>query len=373
MGGNNYNDEIIMKKHKWQALRCDYTKEIIAEMIQLTENNKEDSFVATEAFFKWQYIDTPAGRAIIWLAIDDKCKIIGQVCFLPIRVKLKDEDVLGAYALNILVDSASRNKGIFAVLARKAFDEMQNSNIKVVYGFPNKFAYPTWIKRTSFKDLGVIPDLIKIININRFVRKKISNGLIRTLISLIYKVFLLSLHKNKPKDLQVQRIEEFNDNFNASWTLQSKDYKNMIVRSKDYLNWRYFYCPTRKYEVFCCKNNKNEIQGYVVLRIISEGGLNVGWIVDIFSGISKSGEKASEVLIIEAQKYFIMQNVDIVRCVVSENSIGFKALRKNGFLRTPRTFKLWPIKIIMNIFDNKYVGEQLVDHWFFTLGDNDAI
>ncbi|MFA4905544.1 MAG: GNAT family N-acetyltransferase [Candidatus Margulisiibacteriota bacterium] len=368
----HYTDEMIMEKYRWHASRCGYSNEEIHGMRQLAEQNQGNSELTNEDYLRWLYLENPAGKAIIMLAKDNN-KVIGQVVFLPIKIRFRGKEITGSCAMNVLTDVTHRNKGIFAVLARKAFVEMQKSNIKVAYGLPNNYAYPTWIKRTKFKDIGIIPDLIKILNPEKYVGQKIQNVFMSKIIGLLCRLIFISKRRKLIKQLYLREANRFDAAFDRLWENNSAFQVNGVVRRKEYLNWRYFSCPSREYKVFYCANTKDEVQAYIVLRTVADNNQLVGWIIDIYSSISDMGRVASEILVSHAIEYFKSHNVDLIRSVVSNKSPGYKALRRNGFWRTPRIFKPWPIKIIMSHLADERIEKDNLDHWYFTLGDNDAL
>jgi len=365
------NDDKIARKMGWEAAKCVYSPEEIEGMRLLGENNKLGSEVSDTGFLKWQYLENPAGSAVIWLA-KAHSEIIGQVAFIPVRARLQGKEVPGAFAVNVITDSRYRNKGVFAILARKAVKDLTASGTKLMYGLPNQAAYPTWIKRTGLRDVGALQDFIKVISWDAILSKKAGNPILRKVLSLLLRPLFFSLRQKPDRNWTVEEIKMFGAEFDTFWEKNSQDYGNCVIRSSQHLNWRFTDCPVRDYSVLAARM-KGELKGFVVLRTMTMTGLKTGWIADIFAARSKEGSKALRLLAKEAEDHFGRQKVEVIRCRTTRISAAYTALPLSGFRKVPFFLMNWPTRMILLCFpgDNRQV--PAADGIYLTMGDNDYI
>ncbi|NQU17139.1 MAG: GNAT family N-acetyltransferase [Candidatus Saganbacteria bacterium] len=367
-------DEKLMRRFKWEASHSDLSSQDFIGMQKLAQVNwGNESDLSSREFLNWQYLDNPAGKAIVWLAKEnDNNTIVGQVVFLPMRFNFRGKEILGACAANVLIDVKFRNKGVFAILARKAVAQIKNSSIKFIYGLPNNLAFPTWIKRVGFRNLGVIPDLIYVLNFEKLLQSKFCNNILKKMLVLLGKAYYLNLMPGKDPNYNVYNLTAFDEKIDNLWKKGHLCSDSICVRRKDYLNWRYFSCPTRDYKILAV-NFRGELQAYVVLRIVTDSSLKVGWIVDLFSSSTRIGSRGMGILINAAIDHFRGNGVDIVRSIVSRGSRGFCSLRKNRFLPVPKFLKKWQTEIILHPLLGEMDVAESLNNYYFTLGDNDAI
>jgi len=363
-------DMKVLKRIKWEPRRSDLSHNDLVAMAQLADRIQPGSSLSDLGRLEWQYLNNPAGKAIVWKA-EDKGLVVGQVAFLPVKIWIDGRERSAACAANILTDVNYRNKGVFAILAQKAVLEMKDAGIDLLYGLPNPSAYPTWIKRAGFIHVGDISDYLKLINPEKIFSKKIGNPLLLGIISFIAKAVFFIRQPARLNGLVIKELSGFDDDFSDLWKRSCSGIKRSIVREKEHLNWRYVSCPVRNYKIFSAYL-KDRLIAFVVLRTVDDTGIKTGWIVDMFFDQTKVGVKALKNLITHSERYFRESGVDMVRAAVSGCAGTRAALISSGFLRAPRFFKPWPIKVIMNILGPMELTKNVLSSFYLTLGDNDS-
>lgn len=136
----------------------------------------------------------------------------------------------------------------------------------------------------------------------------------------------------------------------------------MVLRDKDYLNWRYISHPTRNYNIYRAIE-KDEMKGFIILRKTKLMGFNCAVIVDLLS----IDEKALHVLIERGISYSKDEKVDLVCFMVPKTHKYYKIFKKCGFFRSPKTFRfmIYPHENKKELLDPK--------NWYVTWGDTDVI
>jgi len=215
-------------------------------------------------YWKWMFLDNPAGRASIWVA-EDKGSIIAHYALIPVRVCVGDTEAIYAEAINIAVHPMYQGKGIFPFLVRKA-----KSHAKIVYSFPNKKSLPIFIHKLGWKQKETLDQLLYIIDAAKLARRK---GKHFFLMKLITK----KPHISSNSSILLRKITTFDKKTTSLWKKISKS-DIITVRDQAYLSWRFIKNPTANYTIYRAEKN-NEITGYIVLKT---NGIT-GTVIDILS------------------------------------------------------------------------------------------
>jgi hypothetical protein len=90
--------------------------------------------------FKWEFIDSPFGKAIYVVAVDDsytsEVKIVGIQCAIPIElIHSGGAKILTAKSEDTLVDPGYRGQKIFERMYDLLFEECRGAGIKYIWGF----------------------------------------------------------------------------------------------------------------------------------------------------------------------------------------------------------------------------------------------
>ena len=374
-----------MKKYKWKAQSFDFSnKKDMEGIINLVRSHYDNVDESYPEYFQWEYIDNPAGKAIIWVAKHND-EIVGQYVINLLKVKIGEEIRRGSIVIKTLTRKDFERKGIYVCLANKAFEVCREKGIDLSYGFSNPKVYKANVKRLGFVDIGKVPLLIIPLNIKKLVEQHIQNKIYIKLLTpcipilsisynFIFKVLSLKNKIVEYKRIFVNEVNRFDGQINIFWEKIKMKYKNIVVRDKEFLNWRYFKNPRRRYKVFIAENNRKEIISYMVLRISYVNKLKVGYIVDILSNEEKLGNIGCSLLIGKAVEYFKRKSVMIAGCLMLSNKVYFSLLRRHGFLICPKRFEPQPFTFHVKLYTPELAGILYkLDNWLITMGDYDVV
>ena len=118
---------------------------------------------------------------------------------------------------------------------------------------------------------------------------------------------------------------------------------------------------------------KNELKGYIVLKIEERFDLTIGLIVDIIT--DPSNVVYQNYLIRYAILYFKKEKVDIISAIMFPHWRYYKSLIRNKFFKI---FKiLFPEEVHFGVRTNsKTIDFQLIKNpknWYLTWGDTDVV
>jgi GNAT superfamily N-acetyltransferase len=324
-----------MKEHGWsvRAYR-EGDEEGIYELYQAVYPSKQPERDRWMRWWRWMYRTGPAGNGQIWVA-DHSGRIVGQYPTIFTQIKVKNEILKVSQNIDLMTHPDYRHQGISQTLEKKALDELGKQEIHLTIGFPNKAAY-FGHKKAGWFDIASMKVTLKPLNWKNTIRLKIKNRLLSGLLAagaaLVFNRIPLRTHQARQTDgLVVSQITSFDERFDRLWTRVSGQYPIIMVRNKDYLNWR-FCTPGSSYLILTIEE-ADEVRGYLVLR---EKTLRSKKVSIIFDTIAES-EEIMHRLISEAVGICQRKGIDCIVYNLIAGRTYHRVLKSNGFIFPPFT------------------------------------
>jgi GNAT superfamily N-acetyltransferase len=133
-------------------------------------------------FWKWEFMDGPDGKALLYLAEDGE-KLAGHFADIPRRFSVNGEVSLGTLSLDLMVHPDYRRKGIFAEMGRYAAQRVKEEKGLFMTAFPIRKETIGGLLKIGWKVVGELPVLVYPLRfrgiVNRYLHTKtccISNG-----------------------------------------------------------------------------------------------------------------------------------------------------------------------------------------------------
>jgi len=341
----------------------------ILELWKATYPEKEYDRKGWLRWWHWMYKENPAGPGRIWLAEHDG-RVAGQYSIVPVKMKIADEIINGAQSLDTMTHPNYRHQGIFETLAKETYRQAGKEGIHVVYGFPNEFSYPGFIKKLSWFDICSLQVMIKPLNWGNALRLKINNKLLLKLGAIAGNFIQQTIYRTPKapvmKDLMIIQISSFDDRIDEFWDEVSNQYKIMIVRNKDYLNWRYS-APEANYSIFVAEK-ANKICGYLVLEDKIQGGIKISHIFDLIA----QSEEVMHCLASRAIEHCQQNKVDIISYSLIASEAYYRVLKRNGFISLP----FIKGECFCAFSNSLHISKAFLEDpksWFAQIGDSDSI
>jgi GNAT superfamily N-acetyltransferase len=304
----------------------------IFELVKVVWGGKVPTKERWAKGWSWMNIDNPAGASIIWLAPHDSM-LVGQYPLVMENIKIGEKIVMGAQIADTMTHPEYRRQGIAFVLGKKALSQLRNEDGACVIGFPTPQAYKLHMK-SGWIDICAFQIMVKPLNINSIFRSYLPHNKVLLKIStgigsLILKILTMNEKSSRDDELMVTKISYFDDRFDNFWKRISNDYDIIIVRNKEYLNWRYVDVPNTDYSIYVAEKKK-EICGYVVLGCYKRGDLMLGFIYDIIAPLNQ--EEVLHCLMSKAVDHFREEKVDAIFSEMVVPKIYRRIFIKNGFI-----------------------------------------
>lgn len=323
----------------------------------------------TLEYWRWKYCQNPQGflEKLIWVA--EEKDLVGHYAIIGAKLKLGDTCVLGAQSVDTATHPNHRRRGIFKDLAITVYEHASQIGIHMVYGFAAGASLRGFIKRLGWKVACPVPVLVYPLNFKKVAALKSPNRLLRRLTVLWLKIEAKLRRRDraisKVSEGRVMRISSFDERFDLFWEDIKHEYHNIVVRDKDYLNWRYTLEPEHEYAIFAVHKG-GKILGFTVVGISEGQNMRIG---NILEALCLSGHDEEFLRLIETGISWLKQrHADIVRCWMPDWHRYWRLLRKYGFRRYKTDLTLI-VRSVMSGSLSKTLFQRTL--WFFTLGDSD--
>lgn len=322
-------------------------------------------------WWKWMYMDNPAGDSRIWV-VDHNGKIVGSRLVILVKMEIAGGTVMASQNIDLMTHPDYRRQGIFSALEKKSFNQLKEEGIPITYSFPSNMSYPGYMKSRLFFDTNALQVMINPLNLENVLKRRIKNKFLLKIYTVIGYLFInIFYREKKPPEvdgLTLTKISSFDDRINDYWKKISNDHEIIVVRDKDYLNWKYVDVPDVDYTIYLAEEDE-EIRGYIVFGCAKQDQLS-GYIIDVIAPLDRP--EIIHSLLSKAIKYFKEERADVIFCKMIADKLFYKIFRKNGFVFSRFIIKS---RFIVRINSPKISEAYLKDkkNWFIQLGDSDFI
>lgn len=320
----------------------------------------------TPAFWEWEFLNSPDGRGLIYLAEYQK-EIVGHFADLPRRFLIHGELSLGTLSLDLMVHPDYRRKGMFLQLGRYAAQRVQEMGGQFMTAYPIRRETIRGLKKVGWVEVERLPVLVYPLRFRGILQRYLPffpiSFLMGGLARVIYNIFWRKRKKGPwGKGLEVQEVMDMDHLFESFFEKTKAFFKHLGVRDRIYMTWRYFQHPTRTYKMYRALQ-KGEMRGFIILRKVNLLGFNSAVIVDMIA----LDENTLVSLVDRGIAFSQRERVDLLGFMVPESHPYYTLLKRQGFLRSPKTFRFM---IYSHQRDSKLLAPK---QWYVTWGDTDVI
>ena len=313
----------------------------------------------------WEYKENPLDKDI-WI-VEHNGQIVACHAHVPINLKVGKKIFKSCIAVDHMTHPNFRRRRLQWKIGDIAHDELRKAGIYFSYYFPGE-VFHKHRRRGAQYEVYKIPVMMKILDTNEILRELTGSRFLSKVLSVwlnpTISIFFRSKKSSIIEDLKITEITHFDDRINDFWKNVSRYFGIIVVRNKEYLNWRYFKRPDSNFKVLLAEEDE-KILGYIVFSSKDEKGFIVDLLVDphridvIQSLVSTAVEQLRE------------EKVHRIVCWMLKNNPYYKVLRANGFI--PYSSK-YPFGV--TIYSPSNVPVEFVknpNNWYLTLGDTDGI
>ncbi len=322
-------------------------------------------------YYEWKCYKNPILPGEMWLA-EDGDKIVAIKNVTPKMMKALGNITTVAEMGDTFTHPDYQRRGIFTTLSKAARESIINKGISLIYNIPNKdTSLPGYIKKLNHVPVPIkLRSLVHIINSKQPLKARLRSRLLASAFSPVIDtvsraIFRIGMRGVTKSDVLIYAEPGFPDDINTLWEQVSNNYDVMLVRTKDYLEWRYVTNPDT-YSILIARNRDGAILGYMVNKISLFESIPKGFICDFLT--IEDDPNVLKKLLSTSLRDFYHRKVSRVSVWVVKGSFYDRILVKLGFL--PHA-----VAVPLMCYKNE-LGSQIVSHayrWHFTLGDSDGI
>jgi GNAT superfamily N-acetyltransferase len=297
--------------------------------------------------WKWLFEDNPYidERGLpIWIA-EHEGRIVGQMCAMPIELRIDGEPHPAAWAIDLVVLPECRGQGLGNRLHEAAVEHsgilmkltMAASTRRMAEraGCLNLAPLPMYFRPARMTARAVREYLLKRTERRPWLRRIAHIGTryahldlpIAAVINLRSRLRGLG-RRPAPSRTEVLEKQEFDADFDEIERLTSGGFGVTVARSPRFLRWRFRSLGGLRYRAFVARRDGQPL-GYVVLRHPDPIERQAGVIVDLVC--APEDQQTAEDLLRFAVDFFGAGVAGIV-CSLPEREFG-SSLRRSGFLR----------------------------------------
>ena len=230
-------------------------------------------------YFRWMYLQNPAGRAWVYCA-RHRGKLISTFAMAPKFVKLGDTVVRCGKTMDMFTDPNYQGLGLMSKLALQVFDAAKRDGLEMWYVTPSANSYPIFVKKWGYIENFEVVFLNKILNpdaiIQAMVKPRWAAPAVAGLAAGLNR--LLHVFKRDASPYEVSVMDRFGEETDTLWEQSRNRYRVMLVRDSSYMNWRYVSNPDSYIKLLFKRNGS--VCGLLILKQTIRGGMKVGEIVD---------------------------------------------------------------------------------------------
>lgn len=302
-------------------------------------------------YWKWKYLANPGGPAVIRVATSAN-KVVGHVAAIPRYMHSGSRILRVAVLVDAMTHPAYRRIGIFRRLATEIGNDLIDSAFDAVVAFPTRA-----LAKRIFGDMGwrdIAPRAI-FINPRNILARPSGSGL-----------FARAREHCAPAT-EIRAITRVTDAIAALWTIGNQCQGPALIRSVEYLNWRYCGIGSRRYRILTAVQH-GAPRAAVVATKRRQSGLAMGMILELAH--ARGEESALEELLRVASRA-----APVTACLIQpplRSLLG--ALSNSGFRSVPSALAGRSLSLCFDTLGSPdaFPAESCRQS-YFTLGDSDAL
>jgi len=284
--------------------------------------------------WKWKFLDNPINKIYVTVA-HDKGRIVGSQHGTLVKIKMGDDIHLCSVISDLAVDPDYRRMGIWSSMNELRGEKGEELGVEISYWMSsNPIVIRKYLDlRPSFPH--PISNLVRIKDIDLHLEKmpmerdwltKIGFSTVKRLNEL-GNLFRESFSSELG---DVETVTFFGEEFDEFWDKISDDYGMIVMRNREYVNWRY--CDPRAGNFKIKKVEEDgAILGYSVLKINKgQSDYPMGFIIDFLALPSR--HDAANALIADAVSNFDRNDVNIINVLMVKGHPYKELLNRHGFI-----------------------------------------
>jgi hypothetical protein len=317
---------------------------------------------ADETRFDWLYLKNPEGRARVWIAtLPDNQQTVGVASAFPRRLQDAGNQLHGWVLGDFCIHPKHRSLGPALSLQRQCLEDLTRGGADLVYDFPSGAMLSVY-KRLKMESKHSMVRFAKPLRLDRKIFERVPISALARFLSIPCNIGLRIWERRPRRKNELAMAFQYTpcgEEFTAAAKLWGLGMGISVVRTAEYLNWRYFRHP-QAHHVLLTARRMGELVGYLVIR---QDGQDAA-IVDMLAG----QESLYSELLLEATSIFRARGVQTLSFPISSSSPQKAVLVSCGF--HPRESR--PIVLVTPAGWQSAIGDRPAHRWYLMDGDRES-
>ena len=108
-------------------------------------------------FWRWLYLDNPAGKAVVVVA-EDQGRIVGHFAYFPVRMQWHGKPFTGSKSVQAMVDPDYQGRGLFTEITKELLRHAQINDVALTYSCPNDKSYVPLVNKVGYRNISQGPN-----------------------------------------------------------------------------------------------------------------------------------------------------------------------------------------------------------------------
>jgi hypothetical protein len=316
-------------------------------------------FLQHARLFQWLYLRNPEGRALVWVATDSEThRIIGIAAAFPRRTYYCGAEVRSYVLGDFCIDAGHRSLGLAVSLQRACLEGLSGGAGIFAFDFPSRNMLAVY-KRMQIDANATMIRHAKPLRADRKIAERVPVGAVARGLSVVVNAGL-RLRDNGLKRTGDWMVAADSGPWGEEFTQAAREWSPgtgvCVLRTADYLNWRYREHPTQSYEMLAARQG-GKLRGYLILHMSGEDC--------VIDDLMADDDEVRGILLAEATALGRKRHVHTLNLPWLSTHPGSQLLEKCGF--RPRESS--PVVIMALPQATQYQIRPAEDQWYLTNGD----
>lgn len=346
-----------------------------AELLQaihaiLTEVDAHNADIYNEAYWDWQYRQLPSGKSYVYGAWDGD-KLVGYYHVPVYRFMVGDTERLVGNIQDVAVNPNYRGQGLFRRLAEFANEDLDRSDVELIYTFPNHKSIRTFLKYNDFKKVSAVPAYVRPLRSGKILASKVKFLGAERMVGGVIDAGLNLFSRAPRKDTgAVERITKITDEVEAVFIAYGNQFRNRLVRDKQWLDWRYLRSQRGKHHIMGLRRS-GKLTAIAVFKEDEMLGNPALLIMDL--ACIPHDRNDLLYLIDQVRKRPELVEADYDLLFASGIAPTISMLTRIGFVKVPERFNPRVLNLLVRSSSELESSPLLEErNWLLTLGDWDV-
>lgn len=354
-------------KHQEEPQLMSAIKDIMEENSAHNLNNFDHKY------WDWQYKKLPTHKTDVFVGRDSESNILAYYHVPYYTGKYNGGETNYAMIQDVAVSNQLRGQGLFSKIATFANQHIDDSQIKIIYTFPNHKSIHTFVKYNNFTVLSSLNAYILPLNIAQLIKSKLSLGGIENIFGKLFDLFwkVFSIFSFLPKKYKIERHYSITENIAEVFEKYSYSFDFGLKKDKTYLDWRFIEKENQKNHIYTISDNDGITKACAILKEDEIKGIPCLLLMDLAYTLDDGDEyflRLMSNLRNNHQKYF---GGKIGLIFTSLNVPIERKFYKIGFFKIPQKINPRPLNLLIRSNEgNPQIYNK--EKWNVTLCDWDV-